>query len=67
VGLLLTAPFLIFVGPSLVHLRDSLEPDVALYKDFAQDYLLARAIADGVDPYVPLHDLASVWPSWLIR
>ncbi len=28
-------------------------------KDFAQEYLLARALADGTDPYLPIHVLAA--------
>lgn len=59
VGLGLAMGVLILAEPSVVSLRDSLEPDHALYKDFGQEYLLARAIADGVDPYIPMRDLAA--------
>ena len=28
-------------------------------KDFAQEYLLAKAVADGTDPYLPINVLAA--------
>ena len=34
-------------------------PDVAVWRDFGQDYLLARAFVDGIDPYVPVSVLAA--------
>src|SRR3982074_1650862 len=48
------------VGPSYAL---SLYPsDAMLYdKDFGQEYLLARAIRAGVDPYQPIRDLAALF------
>lgn len=46
------------VPPSLLYLRNTLQPELLLDKDFSQEYLLARAFADRIDPYVPLRDLA---------
>jgi len=37
----------------------SLLPPLTYRKDFIQEYLLARAILEGVDPYTPLPELAS--------
>jgi hypothetical protein len=36
----------------------SLSPSQVHWKDFGQEYLLARAIRDGADPYVPVSTLA---------
>ena len=33
-------------------------PELALWRDFGQDYLLGRALVDGIDPYVPVRELA---------
>jgi hypothetical protein len=33
----------------------------AYHNDFTQDYLLARAAVDGLDPYLPLADLADLY------
>jgi hypothetical protein len=30
-------------------------------KDFIQEYLLAKAVLNGVNPYLPLPDLAGIW------
>jgi len=57
--LTLALAVLALVPSSLLYVRDSLDPGLALYKDFGQEYLLGRAIADGVDPYVPIRDLAA--------
>lgn len=50
----------VFAGlVSLVEAGRSLLPPGLDHKDFVQEYLLARAIADGVDPYLPISTLAS--------
>lgn len=41
------------------YLGDSLAADRVLFKDLGQEYLLARALADGVNPYVPMRELAA--------
>ena len=46
-------------GGSVSYLADSLAPDRVLFKDLGQEYLLARALVDEVDPYVPMRDLAA--------
>jgi hypothetical protein len=50
---------LVMAGGSVSYLADSLAADRVLFKDLGQEYLLARALADGVDPYVPMRDLAT--------
>jgi hypothetical protein len=50
---------LVSAGPSVVYLRDSLDPSQARLKDVGQDILLAHAVADGANPYVPVRDLAA--------
>lgn len=44
---------------TLGQVRAGIDDRTALQRDFGQDYLLARAFADGVDPYVPVRSLAS--------
>ena len=48
----------LLAGLNALGLRDSLSPANAIWKDFGQDYLMARALADGIDPYLPMRDLA---------
>ena len=43
---------------SLVFSAGSLVEPQVYSKDFGQEYLLARAIRDGVDPYLPVRELA---------
>jgi alpha-1,2-mannosyltransferase len=46
----------------LAHLRfpiETLRPEYLSRKDFLQEYTLARAIADGIDPYLPTEVLAA--------
>jgi Glycosyltransferase family 87 len=50
---------LLMAGGSVAYLRDSLAPDRVLFKDLGQEYLLARALVEGVNPYVPMRDLAA--------
>lgn len=41
----------------------SLAAPAVYQKDFLSPYLMAKAISHGVNPYLPLHELASVWLS----
>jgi Glycosyltransferase family 87 len=38
--------------------HDGITPEIALNRDFGQDYLMARALVDGIDPYAPVRALA---------
>ncbi len=59
VRLALAVAALILATPSLIYLSRALERERALDKDFGQEYLLARAILDGINPYQPIRDLAA--------
>jgi hypothetical protein len=41
----------------------SFSPDYIYKKDFAQEYLMAKAILNGVNPYLPVQELAQTWLS----
>ena len=43
---------------ALPRLHESLLPPHVVRKDFLQEYLLARAVAEGMDPYLPIAALA---------
>jgi hypothetical protein len=40
-------------------LYHTLFPPLVYHKDLVQEYLLARAVVDGIDPYLPLPDLGA--------
>jgi len=43
---------------------ESFFPPEIYKKDFIQEYLMAKAILEGVNPYLPLPDLAGIWMSY---
>jgi Glycosyltransferase family 87 len=50
---------LVLAAASAWSVREQLQPEHALNHDIGQEYLLARALADGLNPYLPIRDLAS--------
>src|SRR5438093_3652935 len=55
---------LIFVSFGLVRLRftlEALESPAVYRKDFLQEYMLARALIDGANPYLPVTTLAKAF------
>jgi len=56
---LIAAMLFLSIGTlSLIFSARTLAPPSVYSKDFGQEYLLARAIRDGVDPYKPVRELA---------
>ena len=55
----IAAAALVLATPSANYLRLALQRERALDKDFGQEYLLARALIDGINPYLPIRDLAA--------
>jgi hypothetical protein len=43
---------------------ESFLPPEIYKKDFIQEYLMAKAILNGVNPYLPLPELANIWMSY---
>lgn len=50
----------LYVSAALFLIIQSLFEPFVYQKDFIQEYLMARAVISGVDPYIPLPDLADV-------
>lgn len=42
----------------------SFSPDKLYTKDIIQEYLMAKAILNGVNPYLPLTELSKIWMSY---
>ncbi|MBI4491279.1 MAG: DUF2029 domain-containing protein [Chloroflexi bacterium] len=64
--LLRLAVVVVGVGLGLASLAQTLvylQPPYVYIRDFLQEYLLARAIADGTDPYLPVQALAERYVS----
>src|SRR5262245_10385641 len=57
--LLLLAAFNGFMGILVV--KGSFSSPEIYVKDFAQEYLMAKAILSGVNPYLPVPELARIW------
>jgi Glycosyltransferase family 87 len=46
---------------SIKRIVESFLPPDCYRKDFIQEYLMAKAIRSGINPYLPLPDLAGLW------
>lgn len=45
-------------------IAESFFPPSIYRKDFISPYLMGKAILNGADPYLPLHELANLWMSY---
>jgi hypothetical protein len=52
------AILVLLVALTLSQALTGITSDIALWRDFGQDYLMGRAVVDGLDPYLPVRALA---------